>query len=95
MVEDNYCVKVFVTNTEEFGGISLTHSNGTDSINCSLLNIENNMLANTENPLVSFGNADLHQGTATKYFDIQAENYGMPGDYSGIMQYSFECTPNE
>ncbi len=95
MVEDNYSVKVFVTNTEEFGGISLTHSNGTDSINCSLLNIENNMLANTENPLVSFGNADLQQGTATKYFDIQAENYGMPGDYSGIMQYSFECTPNE
>lgn len=95
MVEDNYNVKVFVTNTAEFGGIVLTHSNGTATINCSLLNIENNMLANTDNPLVSFGNADLQQGTSTKYFDIQADNYGMPGDYSGIMQYSFECTPNE
>lgn len=70
MVEDNYSVKVFVTKTEEFGGISLTHSNGTDSINCSLLNIENNMLVNAENPLVSFRNTDLQQGTATKYFSI-------------------------
>lgn len=95
MIEDNYSVKVFVTNTEQFGGILLKHSNGTDSINCSLLNIENNMLANSENPLVSFANSDIEQGTATKYFDIQVENYGTPGDYSGIMQYSFECLPNE
>ncbi len=94
MIEDNYSVKVFVTNIEEFGGIKLAHTNGTYSINCSLLNTENNMLANLENPLVSFENSDLQQGVSTKYFDIQAENYGMPGDYTGIMQYSFECQPN-
>lgn len=94
MIEDNYSVNVFVTNTEQFGGISLKHSNGIDSVNCSFLNINNNMLANTENPLVSFEKSDLQQGTATKYFGIQAENYGMPGDYTGTMQYSFECQPN-
>ncbi len=94
-IEDGYSVNVFVSNTEEFGGIRLIHKDGSSSINCSFLNTENNMLANSENPLVSFANSDIEQGTATKQFDIQAETYGTPGDYSGIMQYFFECSPNE
>ena len=93
MLEDNYTVKVFVS-VEDFGGIRLLHTNGTDSIHCNFSNTENGMVANSENPLVSFTNSDLQQGAATKHFDIHTENYGTPGDYSGTMQYSFECIPN-
>lgn len=93
MIEDGYAVKVFV-NVEDFGGIRLVHTNGTDSIHCNFSNTENGMVANSENPLVTFVNGDLQQGTATKYFNVQAENYGTPGDYTGTMQYSFECQPN-
>ncbi len=95
MIEDGYSVNVNVTNTEDFGGISLTHTNGIGKVNCLLINMENNMRADNENPLVSFANADIQEGISTKYFDIQTDTYGMPGDYSGTMQYSFECTPNE
>ena len=93
-IESNYSVNVYVTNTEDFGGILLKHSNGMETINCSFMNIETNMLANGENPLVSFNDSDIEQGTATKYFEIQADTYGTPGDYTGTMQYSFECQPN-
>ena len=82
------------TNTADFGGIRLMHENGNDSIQCSLINVETNMNANSENPLVTFQTSDVFESTATKYFEITADSMGIPGNYSGTMQYSFECQPN-
>ena len=94
MLEDGYSIKVYVTNTADFGGIRLMHENGRDSIQCTLQNIETNMIANAQNPLVTFQNTDIVESSAIKYFEITADSIGIPGNYSGTMQYSFECQPN-
>ena len=94
MLEDGYSINVYVTNTEDFGGIRLMHQNGRDSIQCTFQNTETNMIANTENPLVSFQNSDIVESSAIKYFEITADSIGIPGNYSGTMQYSFECQQN-
>ena len=76
-------------------GISLMHTNGISTVECMLTNIELNMQANETTPLVSFKLSDIPQdsSTAIKYFELTPEKYGMPGDYSGTLQYRFVCEP--
>lgn len=90
-IEDGYSVKVFATNLSE-NGIKLTHTDGMTTIDCVLMNIELNANASAEIPLTSFASTDIENGTATKYFSLQPDTYGKPGDYSGTLQYSFSCT---
>lgn len=94
-IEDDYSVKVFLTNATSPNGITLTHTNGMSTIECSIINIEENTIANENIPIVSFTNSDIEQGTGIKYFSLQPENYGKAGDYNGTMQYRFECLPNQ
>lgn len=51
----------------------------------------------SDNPLiVSFRQSDITDGASvTKYFTMTYDKMGLPGDYSGIMQYSFCCEPVE
>lgn len=94
MLEDGYSINVYVTNTEPSGSIRLMHTNGINSIECTFSNIESNMMASNDNPLVTFNKSDIVESSATKQFEINAESIGVPGNYSGTMQYSFECQPN-
>ena len=97
-LESGYKVDVFATNFNNNGGITLTHQKyDMYQITCILVNMERNMCATTEVPLVSFYDTELPNwgDTAIKYFDIQAENYGFAGYYYGTMTYSFSCNPYE
>ena len=97
-LESGYKVDVFATNFNNNGGITLTHrDNSMYEITCMLTNIEQNMCATAEVPLVSFYDTEVPTwgDTATKYFDIQVQNYGLAGHYSGTMTYSFSCNPYE
>lgn len=94
-IEDGYSVKVFLSNATSPNGITLTHTNGISTIVCSIINIEENTIATENIPIVSFANSDIEQRAGTKYFSLQPETFGKAGDYSGIMQYSFECLPNQ
>ena len=95
MLETGYAVNVYVTN-KATNGIVLTHTNGTSTMECVLQNAELQMQAdNGTVPLVSFKLSDIPQdsSSATKYFELLPEKYGMPGDYSGVLQYRFVCEP--
>lgn len=94
-IEDGYSVKIFLTNATSPNGITLTHTNGMSTIECSIFNIEENTIATENIPIVSFTDSDIEQGTGTKYFSLQPETFGKAGDYSGTMQYRFECLPNQ
>ena len=93
-LEEGYAVNVYVTN-KSGNGISLMHTNGISTVECMLTNIELNMQASDTTPLVSFKLSDIPQdsSTAIKYFELSTEKYGMPGDYSGTLQYRFVCEP--
>ena len=93
MLEDGYAINVYLSDTEPSGGIRLMHTNGIDSIECTFSNIESNMMASNVNPLVTFNKSDIVESTSTKQFEINAETMGIPGNYTGIMNYTFECSP--
>ena len=42
-------------------------------------------------PLVTFNTNEIVNNTATKYCGISANPSTMPGNYSGTLQFSFEC----
>lgn len=94
-VEDGYSVKVFASNLTTDGGITLTHTNGTSTINCILINTEKNTNVTNDVPLVSFTSENIEQGVTTKYFSLEPESFGKAGDYSGTLQYSFSCSPQD
>lgn len=75
-------------------GIKLTHTDGMTTIDCQRINTEENMNASIDTPLVSFTAIDIEQGQSTKYFSLEPESFGKPGNYSGLLQYRFECVPN-
>lgn len=94
-LESGYKVDVFVTNLNQSGAVTLTHINdSTSKIDCMLTNIEQNMCASSEVPLVTFYDTEFTtSNTATKYFDMQVAPFGLAGQYTGIMTYSFACSP--
>ena len=94
-IEYGYKVDVYVTNLNQFGAVTLTHtSDSTSMIDCMLTNIEQNLCATSEVPLVTFFDSELTAfGTATKYFGLDVAPFGLAGQYTGTMTYSFSCSP--
>jgi hypothetical protein len=93
-LENDCSVNVYVTNIDDANSISLTHESGSGSIRCGFVNNALNTNVDTVTPLVSFSANDISQGFATKDFGITYEDYGKAGNYSGIMEYRFECVNN-
>lgn len=91
-IEEGYAVNVYVTNSDVNGVIYLRHADGISSISCQILN-EEGSFATEETPLVSFAASDIQAATATKNFTLQADTFGIAGEYSGTMTYSFRCEP--
>ena len=74
--------------------IVLQRGNGVESIRGYLTNSEGYSVSNDNPLIVSFQQSDITNGdSTTKYFTMTYDKMGLPGDYSGIMQYSFCCEP--
>lgn len=94
-IENGYAVNVYVTNLED-SSIILRRGNDNESIRCYLTNADGYGLSGDNTRLVSFQQSDIVNGdSVTKYFTMSYDKMGLPGDYSGIMQYSFCCEPVE
>ena len=92
-IENGYAVNVYVTNLED-SSIILRRGNDNESIRCYLTNEDGYGLTGDNTRLVSFRQSDITNGdSTTKYFTMTYDKMGLPGDYSGIMQYSFCCEP--
>lgn len=92
-IENGYAVNVYVTNLED-SSIILRRGNDNESIRCYLTNEDGYGLTGDNTRLVSFRQSDIiNNGSVTKYFTMTYDKMGLPGDYSGIMQYSFCCEP--
>lgn len=92
-IENGYAVNVYVTNLED-SSIILRRGNDNESIRCYLTNADGYGLSGDNTRLVSFQQSDIVNGdSVTKYFTMTYDKMGLPGDYSGIMQYSFCCEP--
>ena len=82
-----------VTNLEN-GAIRLELERANESIYCHITNADGYGLTGDDTRLVSFQQTDIVNGdSVTKYFTMTYDKMGLPGDYSGIMQYSFCCEP--
>lgn len=95
-LEDNYKVDVYVLNANNSGDIPLTHTNGVDEILCRFKNIERGENVCSTVPLVTFYATELVDTyELTKSFGMEVHSVGKPGNYTGTMVYSFDCTPCE
>ena len=97
-IEEGYSLDVFVTNLNDSGFLSLKHvTDQYASAECSVLRYEGDstVTVTTPNePIVSFTASDFPSGTScVKYFGLEMSQWGTPGDYTGIMKYSFSCNP--
>ncbi len=96
-IESGYAVNVYCTNLTNDNAIRLEKNNvDGEGLNCYLSNNEGYAIT-VDNPLiVSFQQTDIVNGdSTTKPFYLTYDKMGLPGDYSGIMQYSFCCEPVE
>ena len=92
-IENGYAVNVYCTNLED-SSILLRRGNDVESIRCYLTNAEGYSISNDNPLIVSFVQSDITNGdSVTKYFTMTYDKMGLPGEYSGVMQYSFECSP--
>lgn len=94
-IESGYAVNVYCTNLTNDDTIRLEHTSITgEGINCYLSNSSGYAIC-VDNPLIaSFEQIDIVDGNGTTaYFYLTYDKMGTPGDYSGIMQYSFCCEP--
>lgn len=95
-LEDGYAINVYISNLNENGGITLTHTNGVDEILCTFQNTELNCAVGGNVPLVSFDyNIFSGTNTASKTFGMELLALSQPGVYSGTMTYYFSCDPCE
>lgn len=93
-LEEGYKVDVYVTNANDNGGITLTHTNGVDEILCVFQNTTLGTTVSSTVPLVTFYATELvDTSTATKSFGMELMLLSTPGQYSGTMTYSFSCDP--
>lgn len=94
-IENGYAVNVYCTNLVD-STIVLQREDGADSIRCYLTNEDGYSISNDNPLIVSFVQSDITNGdSVTKYFTATYDKWGLPGDYSGVMQYSFDCSPIE
>lgn len=94
-IENGYAVNVYCTNLEN-GAVRLELERANESIYCYITNADGYGLSGDNTLLASFQQSDIvNNGSTTKYFTMSYDKMGLPGDYSGIMQYSFCCEPVE
>lgn len=96
-LENGYEINVYVTNLNSNRGISLQNDNG-NTATCMLSNIEaDTAVCDDDSPLVTFYNSDFVgvNTESSKLFGLSVDPYYYAGDYSGIMQYRFECVESE
>lgn len=95
-IEDGYEVNVYCTNFSE-NGIKLYHVDDAGiSIDCIISDTEFSYNYDCNTPLATFVQSDFSNGEITKYFGMQIMNdISKAGDYVGVMEYSFECSPIE
>lgn len=92
-IENGYAVNVYCTNLEN-GAVRLELERANESIYCHITNADGYGLTGDNTLLASFQQSDITNGdSTTKYFTMSYDKMGLPGDYSGIMQYSFCCEP--
>lgn len=93
-IEPGYQINVYCTNITNDNAIRLENVNvDGEGINCYLTNVDG-MAVTVDDPLlVWFKQSDIINEETIKYFSMTYDRMGMAGDYSGIMQYSFECAP--
>lgn len=92
-IEDGYSVKVFCTNTD-VNGIRLKHETKENTfVICSIFN-SNGELCDDETPMATFTKSDVSENSAIKEIRLEPETWGIPGNYSGTLTYSFSCTDN-
>lgn len=92
-IENGYAVNVYCTNLVD-SSIVLQRGNDNESIRGYLTNSEGYSVSNDNPLIVSFQQSDITNGdSTTKYFTMSYDKMGLPGDYSGLMQYSFCCEP--
>lgn len=95
-IEEGYEVNVYCTNIFE-NGIRLYHTVDSNiGITCVLTDVDNTIQYTSETPLATFVQDDFSQGAITKYFGLHLmDDLSKAGDYVGVMEYSFECSPIE
>ena len=91
-IENGYKVTVSADNLT-MDGLKLNNPNYPYSdYYVQFTNNDLNSVVNSENKtLVTFNTNEIVNNTATKYFGISANPSTMPGNYSGTLQFSFEC----
>ena len=92
-IENGYSVKVSADNLSMEGLKLLNPNYQYSEYYVSFTNLDTNEIANSENGLlVTFNASEIVNFSATKYFGIAPGQSLMPGDYTGTLQFSFECT---
>lgn len=90
-IEDGYTVKVFCSNTD-VNGIRLYHDTKENtSITCSIFN-SNGEMCDATTPMAVFTSSDISEGTGAKNITLEPETTGVPGNYSGTLEYTFSCS---
>ena len=93
-IENGYSVKVSADNLSMEGLKLLNPNYQYSEYYVSFTNLDTNEIANSENGLlVTFNTSEIVNFSATKYFGVSPGQSLMPGDYTGTLQFSFECTP--
>ena len=93
-IENGYNVRIRCSNIED-GAIKLYHTEDNETyIMCEILNAAWENIPDTETPIATFTQDEYDSGNNSKDFIIQSMGgTGKPGDYSGTVQYSFDCVP--
>lgn len=92
-IENGYKVTVSADNLS-MDGLRLTNPNNQYAeYYVQFTNNDTNAIVNNESKtLVTFNTNEIVNNTATKYFGISSNPSTMPGQYTGTLEFSFECT---
>ena len=95
-IESGYEVNVYCTNIED-GGIRLHHvDNENNGITVVLMTEDKLYNYTADTPIASFVQSEITSESLTKYFAMEImDKWNTAGDYVGVMEYSFECSPIE
>lgn len=94
-LEEGYQVKVFCTNiNSDCNGIILYNVNdNSKTIPCAILD-ENGLYMNSSTPLATFTLDDITSYDTIRNFQLELMSFdAVAGDYMGIAEYSFDCSP--
>lgn len=95
VLEDGYEVNVYCTNIDDSinGIIMYNVSNNPNTASCAILD-ENGIRMTAKTPLATFNQTDITSHTTTRNFQLELiTNDAVAGDYTGIADFHFECTP--